>query len=672
MKKYAKQLIALLSVAVVGCAGLVIDGQPVDAGNFSQTVLTDDFSAPTINTNNWQANGANVGIVEAGGALVIKTMNTGYNNSITYRGYEFTPGSNYTITFDASIKAQGDVWLGVVFGADPIKGATYERNSNNGLVISGRPDGTRVDNYEAGSIVMEDRFDFDEMKSNGVFCSYKFDLRAVTDGYEMDFYVKSVDATDYGTAKKTLSISGVDKYLAFQGNGENGTIKIRNLSIAKEGTVEASETFETDSNKLICYSDQTADFEWIAQDERYTSGITKVLKFNDAQDQRIVSAHSVTKDSNNVNNFNFATTFEWNSQTEGTGFGLELGIKDDGVGDKIYFEKGTSDIRIMQKNANESAKSIGTVASLTGQNTMKVVGRYDNSVDVYLAGEKVATAKDVDFLGNLAITSVGSVNAFVYEAVLVQNTSVYSTAAMLGNNFNALEPGSSTKGFLDKTKWVSNGNCSIRYRDGNGFLFFNSGDVNSSFNTKEKYKDFILRFDVTRIIGTYNPEPDGEDNYTTAGHYSDMSIGVSIGKKAYAESSISGNHASIQFCPKYMTKEADGRLKPSMIIWGYGATMADGKTSEWPDENWWHDGADGKEVTAEGKGLAINVMVVASNGTVSVYYKYSNQDESYLETPKAVYVNVDTYGYVAISCGYNSSFFVDNLSVTPLSFESYL
>ena len=335
------------------------------------------------------------------------------------------------------------------------------------------------------------------------------------------------------TAKKTLSISGVDKYLAFQGNGENGTIKLKNLSIAKEGTVVASETFETDSNTLICYSDQTADFEWIAQDERYTSGITKVLKFNDAQDQRIVSTHAVTKDSNNVNNFNFTTTFEWTSQTEGTGFGLELGIKNNGEGDKIYFEKGTSDIRIMQKNANASAKSIGTVASLAGQNTMKVVGRYDNSVDVYLAGEKVATAKDVDFLGNVAITSVGNVNAFVYEAVLVQNTSVYSTAPMLGNNFNALEPGSSTKGFLDKTKWVSNGNCSIRYRNGNGFLYFNSGDVNSSFNTKQKYKDFILRFDVTRIIGTYNR--DVEDNYVTEGYYSDMSIGVSIGKKAYAE-----------------------------------------------------------------------------------------------------------------------------------------
>jgi hypothetical protein len=63
---------------------------------------------------------------------------------------------------------------------------------------------------------------------------------------------------------------------------------------------------------------------------------------------------------------------------------------------------------------------------------------------------------------------------------------------------------------------------------------------------------------------------------------------------------------------------------------------------------------------------------VAANGTFSVYYEYSNQNESYLEITKAVYTNVNTYGYVAISCGYNSSFYIDNLSVTPLSFENYL
>ena len=120
-----------------------------------------------------------------------------------------------------------------------------------------------------------------------------------------------------------------------------------------------------------------------------------------------------------------------------------------------------------------------------------------------------------------------------------------------------------------------------------------------------------------------------------------------------------------------MNVNEEGKLKPNMIIWGYGMTTAAGQVSEWPTENWWHDGSDGKDVTST-DGLAINVMIVASNGTVSVYYKYSNQEESYLETPKAVYTNVNTYGHVAISCGYNSSFYVDNLSVTPLAFENYL
>ena len=671
MKKNAKRLVSLLAVAVIGSTGFLFgSSKPVDAGNFAQTVFNDDFSSATLNTQNWQANGANVGIADAGGALVIKTINTGYNNSITYKGYEFTPGENYTITFDASIKAEGDVWLGVVFGSDTYKGGTYEKNSDNGLVISAQKESTRVDNYAKGSIVMEDRFDFGAMTSNGAFCSFKLDLRAVSGAYELDFYTKSATETTY-TKQRTLSIGGVDKYLAFQGNGENGTIKIKNLAIAKNGTPAVSENFETESETLICYSDEIADFGWVAQDERYTSGVTKVLKFDNAQDQRIVSKHAVTKDANNVNNFSFTTTFEWTSQTVGTGFGLELGIDNNGMGDKIYFEKTASGVSLVQKGANASAKSLATLDSLAGQATMKVVGRYDNSVDVYLAGEKIATAEDVDFLGNVAITSVGSTSAFVYESILVQNTYVTSTAPAIGDNFNTQKPGSATAGLLDTTKWVDNGNCSIRYRNGAGYLFFNAGDVNTSFNTKEKYQDFILRFDVTKIIGTYNRDTD--DTHTAEGYYSDMSIGVSIGKKNYAESSISGDHASIQFCPKYMLKDEQGKLQSNMVIWGYGATMADGKTSQFPTENWWHDGSDGKDVTSDTTTpLSINVMIVASNGTVSVYYKYSNQDESYLETPKAVYVNVDTYGYAAISCGYNSSFWVDNLSITPLSFESYL
>ena len=669
MRKYAKRIVSLLAVAVVGATGFALTPTSVDAGNFSQTVINDDFSSATLNAEYWGANGANVNVADAGGALVIKTINTGYNNSITYKGYEFVDGSNYTVEFDASIKSNGDAWLGVVLGADAIKGATYDDKCDNALVITALQNETRVDNYLAGEHQSAERFTFNELCCNGVTCTIKLDFRKVASGYELDFYTKAQDATDFGAKKATLTVGGVSKYLAFQGNGEHGTVKIQNLSIAKDGTVEVTENFEEDSATFICYSDQTSEFDWVAQDMRYTSGISKVLQFNNAENQRIVTKHAVTKDKNNVNNFNFTTTFNWTDQTVGTGFGFEVGIQNNDEGNKIYFEKGAEGINIVQKNANSSAKNIGTVASLNGQNTVKIVGRYDNSVDVYVANEKVAKATDIAFEGNVALTSVGSVSAFVYEAILVQNTSVYSTAPTVGNNFNALKPGSTTQGYLDPDKWVSTGNCSIRYKNGSGYLFFNSGNVTTSFNTKEQYKDFILRFDVTRLIGTYNG--DTKDEYTTEGHYSDMSVGVSLGKKAYGESSISGDHASIQFCPKYMNLDVDGRKKPNMVLWGYGLSMADGKSSAWPDENWWHDGSDGKDVTAT-DGLAINVMVVASNGTVSVYYKYSNQDESYLETPKAVYVNVDTYGYVAISCGYNSSFYVDNLSVTPLSFENYL
>ena len=217
---------------------------------------------------------------------------------------------------------------------------------------------------------------------------------------------------------------------------------------------------------------------------------------------------------------------------------------------------------------------------------------------------------------------------------------------------------------MDSKKWVAEGNCSVR----NGVLKFSSGDVNTSFNTKEKYQDFILRFDVTRIVGSFYRDEDGL--YATPGYYADMSIGISVGKQNYDESSIGGTHPSVQFCTKYWNKNTEGKITPSMIIWGYGATTASGGEAEWPSECWWHDGSDGKVVTGT-DGLKVNVVVIVKNRRISIYYKYSNQDASYLDQPKAVFTNVNTYGYVGISCGYNSTFDIDNLSITPLSFENY-
>ena len=669
MKKNIKAFISLMIVGAICAMGFVSQPANVNASNFPQTVFQDDFSADTLNEQKWSECGEDIGIQDAEGALVIQTINTGYNNSITYKGYEFVDGNNYTIEFDASIKSQGNVWLGVVLGSDAIKGGTYNTKSDNGLVITAGKECTGVDNYLAGEHQPNEKFEFDELTCNGVACSMKLDLRYVTDKYELDFYVKATSAAEYGEKKATLTVSGVSKYLCFQGNGDNGVVKVQNLKISMQNEVVASEKFEEDSATLICYTDRTDEFDWVGQDERYTSGITNVLKFDDAENQRIATSHSIVKDKNNVNNFTFSTTFCWETQLENTGFGFEVGIQGNGEGNKIYFKKSSSQMNLIQKNANSDEETLATIPSLAGQSTLKIVGRYDNTIEIYLGDEKIATAKNIPFEGKVAIISVGNVCADVYEASLIQNTSVYATAPAVGNNFNLLKLGSTTQGYLDKTKWVSTGTCSIRYKNGNGYLFFNSGDVNTSFNTKDKYKDFILRFDITRIIGSYNR--DTMDAYATEGYYSDMSIGVSVGKSTYSQSILTGEHASLQFCPKYMNRNEDGKLKANMIIWGYGMTTATGQVSEWPNENWWHDGSDGKDVTSE-DGLAINVMIVASNGTVSVYYKYSNQDESYLETPKAVYTNVNTYGHVAISCGYNSSFYVDNLSVTPLAFENYL
>ena len=92
MKKNIKAFISLMIVGAICAMGLVSQPANVKASNFPQTVFQDDFSADTLNEQNWSECGEDIGIQDAEGALVIQTINTGYNNSITYKGYEFVDG----------------------------------------------------------------------------------------------------------------------------------------------------------------------------------------------------------------------------------------------------------------------------------------------------------------------------------------------------------------------------------------------------------------------------------------------------------------------------------------------------------------------------------------------------------------------------------------------------
>ena len=66
--------------------------------------------------------------------------------------------------------------------------------------------------------------------------------------------------------------------------------------------------------------------------------------------------------------------------------------------------------------------------------------------------------------------------------------------------------------------------------------------------------------------------------------------------------------------------------------------------------------------------IALNVMFVVKNRTITLYYKYSNEPESALAVPRAVCYNVDTYGHFSISGSNSANYSIRNLSLVNLVF----
>lgn len=76
--------------------------------------------------------------------------------------------------------------------------------------------------------------------------------------------------------------------------------------------------------------------------------------------------------------------------------------------------------------------------------------------------------------------------------------------------------------------------------------------------------------------------------------------------------------------------------------------------------NLWEKDEDGKYKT-------YNILFIVRNRSVEVYYKEKNQDISVLGILRAKYVDVNTYGYVAVFGANGVSFEISDFKLTNLS-----
>lgn len=191
---------------------------------------------------------------------------------------------------------------------------------------------------------------------------------------------------------------------------------------------------------------------------------------------------------------------------------------------------------------------------------------------------------------------------------------------------------------IDANAWHVGSASSPDYTDGglrvsDGKLsFFNAAD-GSVISSKEKFQNFVLQFDVPYIEREGQEDDDGNITRTVS-----TWIGLTFGMES-AETLFSAENQKMIY------------MGPGTIDL-LNAKFDDGSTRIWAPQDLWNMDFAGKTVT---------VRLVAKDNSLSLAYRVEGEDESVLDTPKAVISNIDTYGHVGIQCTQNGNFDVDNL-----------
>ena len=190
--------------------------------------------------------------------------------------------------------------------------------------------------------------------------------------------------------------------------------------------------------------------------------------------------------------------------------------------------------------------------------------------------------------------------------------------------------------YCSSKNWHMGGNVSLPFIIGNnGYLIFSNAGDYDCFGPKQKYTDYIVRFDVT-----FDMVRNGS------------MFGIEVGKTDVSENRPNSVYVGFQkqgddtyyICNKCLS--ADGRASDT-ITTPLGA----------PENVFVKD-------------ATYNFMAVVSNGTVKLYLKKASEDESVLAYERARFTDISTDGYVTMFA-YEVSLKMDNFSVTNLDYEYF-
>lgn len=275
--------------------------------------------------------------------------------------------------------------------------------------------------------------------------------------------------------------------------------------------------------------------------------------------------------------------------------------------------------------------------------SMRYVGNYDDSIDVYVNDKHVATYREIDFEGYASISAFSLTGNATGNDTTIDDFAFYEYETLFADNddyrinFKGRKErqsvsGSTIKDFWFNTKkWSKFGEAeepNLSINQDRNYIMFQEASLESGFAPKAQFGDFIARFDF-KVSSL-------DDTSVILAPF-----GLSFGRDNIA--SASAEFPGVYFEPITVANKNPDTGATEYVITGtrvkglHMTTATGGSSQDLTDFN-----------IFENTDNWYTCMVVVSNRTARVFLK-KTEDAGDFGKPIITFTDVDAYGYVAVT-----------------------
>lgn len=445
--------------------------------------------------------------------------------------------------------------------------------------------------------------------------------------------------TVIGTQQYTAEIR--NRYFGF--NVNNLGLDVDDVTIYEDGEAVWYDDF---SDSTVAYpSDDNEDADWCITgyytEEMIAAGPIGVLDVSQpGSTAQYAERLDVRPDDSGIS---YRLSFELYAEnmTPGAATGVFLGRSESVQGLFIGIERTESGYRLVSRGASDET---GGAIEAASDYAMTVTVSSEGAVTAETEGA-VFTSPETAAGGYIAFGTLSGTGGTVDNVRIDTFVWQQSEAPDADCNFSGVKE-TQENGMTYREYWLStedwyygNGVSLPRYdaAETNGYLQFLNGNVFTAFGPRERYSEYTVRFDITMYDDTIDGVRDG------------VAFGLSVGRPSLY---MSAEQAQTVYFAHY---------NENTIISSYNAALASGATEEVLREDdqpydLWRD-----------KSITYQMLYVVRDGEIRIYFKRADEPETALDTLRARFIGVDTYGYVTVVGLNNARFKIENFSLTNLS-----